>query len=453
MRDIPESLLNKLKEKLQTRGAAADPKITLLFRRSNLYINQGGILNPKIIKEPEGEETLGAYDTAFRREPHLYKTYPDYIYRVHVVDGQAYVSRAEHDAVVDAPSHLDYDWEDLYTVGGTDTVDVAIEFNGHWVRTADDAEVCFDTLSAWTHVTESEPWVFWATSGGQLNAQKGEGDPVELVASGVTKLSAIRSWKNVYRWNHDHGLIIAYIKSNAVYYQTFANRGDDDNPLPAAWESERQVTELPTPAQDVAVCRTNDYRTCFLCESNGEIHWAVTNRNWAGMALRDHWITARATDLLVSVTAIDYRDGLHEHTITATGVLPEFNYYDPIALLWALADNEFMHVENDGNFTLYATLKHFLRDINVEEFIVTDTGTAVIGVTDIQTGATPFDLIITTEHMGFTLPGDLTLKFLGSGTTKGEATQNVDPFELTFTPTGIDYQEIPPPEVEVIWNE
>jgi len=47
----------------------------------------------------------------------------------------------------------------------------------------------------------------------------------------------------------------------------------------------------------------------------------------------------------------------------------------------------------------------------------------------------------------------LTLKFLGSVTAKGEGGQAFDPFEITFTPTGLDYVAVSGPEVEAMWNE
>src|SRR5690554_6876125 len=107
-----------------------------------------------------------------------------------------------------------------------------------------------------------------------LYAQQWKSSPV-LLAEGVSKIAAIRGWKNTYMWNHDQGIIVAYIKSGQIYYRNYCQQPPDQ---PALWEIERQV-DLPTPAQNIALFRTNDYRTGFICESEGQIHWAITTRN------------------------------------------------------------------------------------------------------------------------------------------------------------------------------
>jgi hypothetical protein len=169
-------------------------------------------------------------------------------------------------------------WTEQFTIGNAEAV--AIEFDGRWHRVG----------GRWELITTGEPYYFWV-DGGKLSVQQGQGPTYELAPSGVTKLAALRGWKNTALWNHDQGIICAYIRGGDLYYRNFANQGTDADPLPAIWDTERKVDEL-SPAQDVALFRTNDYRTGFLAERNGEIHWAITSRNWAVMALEPHTITA-----------------------------------------------------------------------------------------------------------------------------------------------------------------
>ena len=123
--------------------------------------------------------------------------------------------------------------------------------------------------------------------------------------------------------------------------------------LPAIWDTERKVDEL-SPAQDVALFRTNDYRTGFLAERSGEIHWAITSRNWAVMALEPHTITA-GIDVTVDLIPITYADIYHEHTITA-GITVA------VQMLYGASYNAFTEAHNEGNLIVVATCLHFMTD-------------------------------------------------------------------------------------------
>ena len=124
-----------------------------------------------------------------------------------------------------------------------------------------------------------------------------------------------------------------------------------------------------------------------------------------------------------------------DHFIVATGEI------DVVALLWAMPENSFKSAENDGPTTVNAVCRHFLTDLTAADFIVVDEDEAVFSVSSIVVGATPFDITLTVDNLNYANQsllgeGDLTLKFLGSGTSKGEAGQDVDPFEITFTRKG-----------------
>ncbi len=431
MRSIPASILAKINALQQTKANNADPRINLVMQRTKRYIEQGSEMQPIDLWQRPG---LGPLAVAIRREDRLKG--PQKIYLVYVENGVAHLAVSDYLKSIEQVN----EWEYLYPIGPA--TGVAIEFDGRWQRTSPEAEVCFDSPALWTLVSFGEPYIFRILPGGSLVVQQGQGPTYELAPSGVTKVAALRGWKNTYLWNHDQGLICAYIRNGDVRYRNYAQQPPD---LPAIWEQERIVTELPSPAQNVALFRTNDYRVGFLCESNGEIHWAVTGRNWAVMALEPHTITA-GIDVAVDLIPITYADIYHEHTITA-GISLD------VALLWGAAYNSFKSAENDGDTTIIACAEHFLTNLTPGDFEVRDTTNALFSVTAVTYTDDPCIIELTVESLNFSTPGDLTLKFLGSGTTKGEAGQDVDPFEITFTPEGLEYVDVDPPEVEAMWNE
>lgn len=287
MRPVPPDLLAKLHQKYQTIYNNADPRIFLVFQRTARYIEQGGIIEPITVEEEP--PILGSWDLAMRREDR--RTNPQYLYRARIEGGQVYVDRGDYLDLLTAmnmdpgteeePGKLEFEWEPVATIGSPGATDVAIEFDGYWVRTAKDAEVCFDSPARWTHITTGEPWVFWVDSAGALWVQQIGGSANQLAPNGVTKISAIRGWKSYILPHRDQGLIIGYIRAGALKYRNYAEQ--ETAPPTWIWESEKDTGKA---AVDVGLARTNDYRTAFLYETAaGEIHWLVTRRRWAGMGV------------------------------------------------------------------------------------------------------------------------------------------------------------------------
>jgi len=430
MRVIPPSILKKIKNLQQTKAENADPRINLVVQRTRRYIEQGTELQPYDLWRRPG---LGSLAVTYRRSDKMKA--PDFVYLAYIENGYAHMIRQDYLKSIEEKN----EWQYLYPIGAA--TDIAIEFDGRWERTSPDAEICFDSPAIWSLATFGEPWIF-RVNGGVLTAQLGQGAPYVLVDSGVTGVSAIRGWKNTYLWNHDQGIICAYVRNGVACYRNYAQQPPD---LPAIWEEERSIDALPSPVAKVTAFRTNDYRVGIAAECNGEIHWVISVRNWSTMALEPHTITA-AADIAVELIQLTRTETWHEHLVSADTDLD-------VALLWGVAYNSFRWAENDGHTTIYACAEHFLSDITPAEFQVYDEGNALFSVLDVQYGDDPCVLVLTVDNLAFSIPGDLTLKFLGSGTTKGEAGQDVDPFEITFTPTGIEYEVVDPPAVEVMWNE
>jgi hypothetical protein len=387
---------------------------------------------PRTIRK---KENLGPLETTAYREKGA--EYPKCLYQIYIHDGTAIVARCDD-------IYKNYEkFYDLYVLGPA--VDVAIEFDGYWERvSAGEGERQYEFVS------EPEPWLFRRLADGDLVAQKGEhGEPIVLATEVTGRIFALRGWKNVLVTNLDHGLIIAYLKLGVLCYRTLAEQPDGS----IVWESEKEIDVFPGSVSDFTIFRATDYRTGIMAEVNGAVWAAVTSRNWAGIAIRAHTIKTRGTGLYVDFINVDYKQGYNpDHTIIAAGEILT------VAMWWGVAENSFKSAENDGPTTIHAVCEHFLTDLAAADFIVIDEDEVVFSVSSIVAGATPFDITLTVDDLSYANQslageGDLTLKFLGTGTTKGEIGQDVDPFEITFTPEGLEFIALDPPEVEAIWNE
>lgn len=306
MRYIPASILEKINKLRQTKAENADPKINLVMQRTNKYIEQGSELQPYNLWQRSG---LGPLAVAYRR-PDKMKG-PDFIYLAYIENGYAHMVRQDYSKSIEGKNQ----WQYLYPIGSA--TDIAIEFDGRWERTSEDAELCFDSPAIWSLATFGEPWIFYV-AGGALIAQLGQGVPYYMLAdSGVTRIAAIRGWKNTYLWNHDQGIIVAYVRDGVARYRNYARQPPN---LPAIWEEERTIAELPSPVQKITAFRTNDYRSGIAVESNGEIHWVVSARNWSTMALEPHIITA-AVGIAVGLTRLTRSAAYSDHVVTAAASL------------------------------------------------------------------------------------------------------------------------------------
>ncbi len=356
---------------------------------------------------------------------------PTKLYMAYIEGGQAKVATST--TMNEVPTQWNHEY--TLTTDFTTAIDIDIKFDGAWERTPD---------GRYTLYTIGDPWVAMVSESGELTVQQGKnGDSLVLAPDGVTKVSMVRGWKNIQRWDQDHGIVVAYIRNGVAYYRNYAQQPPD---LPAIWEVEDEIG-LPSPTKNIDAFRTNDYRVGVIGESNGKLYWTVLDPNWAGMALPSHTITAGDISVSVDLVPLDYIGGFTDsHTITASVNVD-------VETFWAASFNAFIDAENDGNFTVVARHRYGLLDLTAIDFEIRDADESLFSITDIEEGEGKNEIIFATGDLGFSRPGNLTLKFLGSGNTKGEIGQNVDPFEITFTPIGIEYAELDPPQVEVMWNE
>jgi hypothetical protein len=336
-------------------------------------------------------------------------------------------------------------WQDAFTVGTGQCV--AIEFDGHWLM---------DSNQRYNLVTEDVPYIFWTDSNNILWCQKWNDDTTKLqLATDVVDVSAIRGWKNIYVSSDDQGLIVAYIKIDGqVYYRNYCLQPLEQ---PAIWETEKAIAEIPIPAENISLFRTNDYRTGFIASSNGQIYWVLTDRNWARMAVPTESITASAMEPEIELIEIEYINAYEpaEYIDVAPGSIE-------VELGYALTDNKFVEIYNeptvidgveDWGKILIIRTEHDLHNLSVSDFEITDAYNRTYYPTTIeQIGDRTYKLSYLDLNNFNNVDKVGTMRFKGLVTTNA-----VDliylPFEMVFHPQNLVPTFIPLPEVGAIWNE
>ena len=301
MRDIPASLLDKIKQTYQTIHGNAEPRLDIFVGREGDYLSA---LEKFFVITIQDGQTLNRIDVATAR-PDPYHL-PTELTVVYLVDDDAYV------ATTPLPVHPKSKWTIQEALGKG--IDVSIEFEGYWVRRERAKENFEDPRkSRFSLVTVGEPWCFVTRPDGSLQGKHGSGSWTTLVPEGVTRIDAIGGWKGLRVPHDDQGLVLAYIKNGVVCYRNRATQED----LSIVWEAERVVAELPIGVDNLSLFRTNDYRIGFLVEVAGEIHWALTARTWSGMAVDDHHLSASIGGVTLDLIPIVYSQGHHEHSMLA----------------------------------------------------------------------------------------------------------------------------------------
>lgn len=283
MESISSTLQAKLRTRYQTIDNDSDPHMEVIMQRAAKYMNQGTFLTPQTVRTGTSLERL---DVTVRREHQSQE--PTEIVMIYIENGEAKVATLPY---VNTPDDL---FVYQYTIGPA--TDVACDFDGRFAYISDRTSIYFDTSTIWALVTFGEPY-FAVVNGGVLTLHHSVEAPL-VMASDVTRVSLLRGWKSISDVLNDQGLICAYVKTDGkVYYQNYCELVDGTY----AWDIEREVAELTAPITDVALFRTADYRFGFIVESDGVLSWAITERNWSGMANAPENITSSITAVVSSV--------------------------------------------------------------------------------------------------------------------------------------------------------
>lgn len=298
MRYIPSDLKRKLDKRFQVKSENAEPKMKIHITRGlardmfNVFTVNEGLKN-------------GNTDLAVSRELDSLK--PSRAYVSHVFNNKIRVLSKELPYEDERPWQGEFNIDEIVT-------DSAIEFNGHWIRN--------DKTKRFDLITDERPYIFYVT-GGNLYVQYWN-ETRRLLSSNVDKISVIRGWVPAQAGHtQDQGLIVAYIKAGRVYYRNYCLNIAGSY----SWEVEREVTSLPSNCVSIHLSRTNDFRVVFTTETTlGDIYYAVTEMNWAGMSFFPENITSNINDVKLNFIKLNFRDESFRENITTIVDDVDFEY-------------------------------------------------------------------------------------------------------------------------------
>ncbi len=315
MRNLPQSIIDKLNSKYQTTYNNSNMNIDVYVTRAKNTVEDSTYWTVETIRETSG---LGDISVAPRR----FRPYgpPNRLYEIHVHNGEVKTAIREY------PDRLKDGWKDQFSLGTGSSV--AIAFNGEWQR----------YRNLFRLVTEEKPYISWVDGNGDLWVQKWDEHDTRLwLSSGVSKVRMIRAWKNTAIHYLDQGIVVAYIKADGrVYYRNYCIQED----YTEVWEPEKGLTGFTGTAVNLNLFITNDYRMGFVIEDNlGQVHWLVTPRNWGGMASPAEHLATSITDITFEVVPITYHDTYSDEHIESSIAIERF-YVCPADVVPAIVGTE-----------------------------------------------------------------------------------------------------------------
>jgi len=438
MRSIPPELLAKIKEQNQTIWNNANPKMSIQVSRAKDTVTDSTYWTTEIIREKEG---IGDLSIAARRQ----KPYgrPNRLYNIYVDNGTVKTAIREY------PDYQKLKWQYQFDVG-TGTA-CAIAFDGYW-----------DLYRLkWQMVTSENPWLFWVDGSNKLWTQFWDDEDTRLeLAPSVSKVKAIRGWRNVNMPLVDQGVVAGYIKTDGkVYYRNYCYQSTGEY----VWETEKQITEFTGTAINLNLFITNDYRMGFVIEdSTGKIHLYVTERAWAGMAIAPEKIQAYPYEIHLDLIDLDYENTYEDIHIQA-------NPYDiKLDLLFGSTENSILIAENtpitkldeneeeydDWGWVIEFEVQNPIPELLLEKIVVTDTNnSSVIPTASIEDlGNNKYRLLASDViESGFNnVLGDIKIDVTNVINEAGYTYENMS---YTFTPVNLVPTDIPIPEAVEVWNE
>lgn len=434
MKSIPEDLSNKITTLLQTPANNADPKMSITVVRAKDTVMDNTYWTTEVIRTKEG---LGDLSVAARR----LKPYggPDSLYNIYVDNGVVKTATRAY------PDYQKDGWQDQFELGAGTAC--AICFDGYWEL----------YKNKWQMITSEKPWIFWVDNTNKLWVQYWNDVATKFeLAGGVSKVKAIRGWKNVNMPEVDQGVVVSYIKTNGkIYYRNYCWQIAGM----FLWEYEEEVTDFSGTYLTHNLFITNDYRMGIIAEnSSGEISMVVTSRDWAGMAIAPERFTVRAKAEVVHIP-LTYIIGynLEKFTVLASAEIANlyagsYNKFKSVAQI-GIGDPDERFEENDGlNYGLQIifTVNYKIIDFDTTGFEILDTNNVKFRCTDYNRIDDNTFIAIFEDFNNAV--GNLTLHNLANKNTN-EAGYYFDAFSITFEPLSLIPAIVEPPEVEVIWNE
>ncbi len=345
MRSLPQAIMDKLHSNYQTVYNDANIKIDVYAARAKNTVDDSTYWTVETIRETSG---LGDISVAPRRfAPY---GHPNRLYEIHVHNGEVVTATKEY------PDLLKEGWIDQFSLGAG--LSVAIAFDGHWER----------YRNLWRLVTDEKPWVMWVDAGNILWAQLWDDASTKIeLDTGVTKVKALRAWKNTVLVEQDQGIVAGYIKSDgSVWYRNYCQQAD----YTSIWESPRQVMDFTGTAVSLNLFLANDYRMGFVIEDSiRQIHLLVTPRNWGGMASPSDVLVSRTT-VTFDVIPIAYHDMFASEQITASATIDRFYLCPADAIPEILSVERLSFTDNKTieitfNYTLECDLNNLIGALSL----------------------------------------------------------------------------------------
>ncbi|MCH3999930.1 MAG: hypothetical protein LKF15_00045 [Lachnospiraceae bacterium] len=261
---IPHAYLERLQgvHSLVVTAQCTSGKVAIDTRALFFSINAGNYV------EALDDLTMDVRDISIRQLQE--QNGPDQIWAIGIEDGELLVAHRDYDAKATKRP----EWTSVADLGKA--VDAAIEFNGYWIRRASE--------EVYTLVTKDQPWYFWITEDGELQAQEGEDETTLCeLDTGVSSVHACRGYKSEYDLTKDQGLIVVYLKDGHVWYRQlryFASAGV------TKWDDASEVDNTITDATHCSISRLNDYRIAVTIHSASKgTKIYITDRTYVNQAV------------------------------------------------------------------------------------------------------------------------------------------------------------------------
>lgn len=379
MKNIPQSLLNKLQKRFQAAATDANPAIRIISTQATVNT---------LLTEPIHCDIPAEFGDVTLRQLQGEKM-PSLAYAICIDDGIAKIYKR------DFPANLDKPWDYLWTLGAAK--DVAIEFDGVWV---------LETEKRW-HVLETSeyPYIFWVDGSDNLYVQYWQDDTTRTqLASSVSQISSCRGWQSSDIPEQDQGLVIAYLKNGVIFYRAYCTQQAGD----VIWEEERSIPQYSN-ISALSVFRTNDFRLGFVFEITSSMYWLLTKRTYAGQSVRAESFYSVVCDAVLSYIFINWIDSNEENeSLACLNDLEEGGViYFPVAA----DDLQVINLEREGTNTFIASFNYPLiakRPLTPELFTMTPPYT-IAGISIIESSKLQF---ISNENINKTVP--ITITYIGN---------------------------------------
>lgn len=435
MRQISPVLEERLTLHNQTIENNADPRVSVQITRARSAVMDSTYWTVETIRTKAG---IGDIAVAPRRQRPYGR--PDRIYEIHVDNGIVKTTLREY------PDRLKDGWQPQFDVGPGSSVSIA--FDGEWKL----------WRGKWRFQSDEKPWIIWVDDTGKLWAQHWDDALTKQeLATGVVKVRSIKGWKNVNIATSDQGIVAGYIKADGnVYYRNYCQQADDS----VVFEIERQVTDFTGTAVNLNLFLTNDYRFGFAIQDNANnVHWLITDRNWAGMAIGREQIEVKATAQVDFIPVTYHNTFEDEHITVGVEAIVEMLFGRTDNTLISLMNEPMQRLDDDNepyddwgfkvglviNFPTETLPVVIMKDATT---LSTFTLAATTMISD-----TEFELTIddTVHEFGINnVEGNIQVSITGM---TNEAGYDYETIVQEFTPINLVPSFIPLPEVEVIWNE